>query len=515
VAGKEDPMSARRFTVTTSIPYVNGDPHLGFALECVQADVLARHRRLRGDVVRLGSGTDDNALKNVEAARVAGVPVDRFVAAKGDRFEALRDTLGLSYDDFLRTSSDPRHRPGVELLWRACEAAGDLYQRTYSGLYCEGCEAFVAPAELVDGNCAEHGRPPVAVTERNWFFRLSRYRDSLLALLESDALRIEPAARRNEVLSFVRGGLDDFSVSRPRERAGGWGIPVPDDPEQVVYVWFDALGNYLTSLEFGTEARRYRTWWDEADERVHVIGKGIVRFHAVYWPAILLSAGVRLPTAVFVHDYVTAGGRRLSKSSESRLDPFDLASRYGQDALRWWCVRDVPRSGDVDFREELLAARADELANQLGNLVARTVGLVARSRPDGLRGGAPPRAAAELVARIEQAPAAIDAALGRFDLRTAAGAAWEIVTGANRLVATARPWELAHCERETGSRSADLDALLAVLVRACETAAHELRPFLPEGADRIERALASLDPALARTLFPKVAHTRHEDGTLA
>ena len=256
------------------------------------------------------------------------------------------------------------------------------------------------------------------------------------------------------MLSLVRGGLEDFSVSRPRRRSHGWGIPVPDDPSQVVYVWFDALANYLTSLGYGAEGDPYRTWWGEADERVHVIGKGIVRFHAVYWPAILLSAGVPLPTAVFVHDYVTAGGRRLSKSSEARLDPFDLASRYGVDALRWWCVRDVPRSGDVDFREELLAARADELANQLGNLVARTVALVARSRPDRLDRGAPPRAAAELVARIEQAPAAIDAALERFDLRTAAGAAWEIVTEANRLVASARPWDLARRERATGSRAA-------------------------------------------------------------
>ena len=508
-------MSARRFTVTTSIPYVNGDPHLGFALECVQADVLARHRRLRGDEVRLGSGTDDNALKNVEAARGAGLPVERFVAEKADRFEALRDTLALSYDDFLRTSSDPRHRPGVERLWRACATAGDLYEREYSGLYCDGCEAFVVPAELVDGRCPEHGRPPVPVSERNWFFRLSRHRERLLSLLESGDLRVEPEQRRNEVLSFVRGGLEDFSVSRPRERAHGWGIPVPDDPAQVVYVWFDALGNYLTSLEYGTDARRYRTWWDEADERVHVIGKGIVRFHAVYWPAILLSAGVRLPTAVFVHDYVTADGLRLSKSSGASLDPFELSSRYGADALRWWCVRDVPRSGDVDFREELLALRANELANQLGNLVARTVALVARSRPDGVGPAQPPPAAAELVGRIERAPEAIDAALERFDLRAAADAVWDVVTESNRLVAGARPWELARLEREPGARVTDLDAVLGVLLRACETIARELHPFVPEGAERIERALALRDPGLARTLFPKAAHTRHEGGTLA
>ena len=290
---------------------------------------------------------------------------------------------------------------------------------------------------------------------------------------------------------------------------------MPDDPSQVVYVWFDALANYLTSLGYGADGEPYRTWWDGADERVHVIGKGIVRFHAVYWPAILLSAGVRLPTAVCVHDYVTAGGRRLSKSSEARLDPFDLASRFGVDALRWWCVRDVPRTGDVDFREELLAARADELANQLGNLVARTVALAVRSRPAGVASLPAPSVAGVLVARIERAPAAIDAALERFDLRTAAGAAWEIVTEANRLVAHARPWDVARHERETGVRAAELDALLGVLLRACETAAHELRPFLPAGSERIERALAAGDAALARTLFPKAAHTRHEDGTLA
>ena len=214
-------MSRHRFYITTAIPYVNGDPHIGFGLECVQADVLARHRRVRGDDVRFLSGTDDNSLKNVEAALAAGVLVSEFVNAKGDRFASLRDSL--SYDDFIRTSVDRRHRVGVERLWRACAAAGDLYERDYEGLYCVGCEAFVSPDELLDGLCPEHRESPEHVAERNWFFRLSRYEDELRLLIESGRLRVEPEHRRNEALSFIASGLADFSVSRSRERAQGWG----------------------------------------------------------------------------------------------------------------------------------------------------------------------------------------------------------------------------------------------------------------------------------------------------
>ena len=300
----------RRFYITTAIPYVNGDPHLGHALEFVQADVLARHRRLRGDNVRFLSGTDDNALKNVDAAVAAGLSVAEFVAEKAQRFVDLAVTLQLSNDDFIRTSTDPRHRPGVERLWRACAEAGDLYQRDYQGLYCSGCEAFVLPDDLAAGRCPEHGQAPELIVERNWFFRLSRYQDALLDLVERGRLRIEPTHRRNEVLAFIRSGLTDFSVSRAHERARGWGIPVPDDPEQLIYVWFDALANYITALGNDSDDA-YRDWWRESDERLHLIGKGIIRFHAIYWPAILLSAQQPLPTTIFVHDYLTVEGRKL------------------------------------------------------------------------------------------------------------------------------------------------------------------------------------------------------------
>jgi methionyl-tRNA synthetase len=496
----------RRFYITTAIPYVNGDPHLGHALEFVQADVLARHRRLRGDDVRLLSGTDDNALKNVDAALAAGLPVAEFVAEKAQRFADLADPLQLSNDDFIRTSIDARHRPGVERLWAACAEAGDLYQRDYHGLYCSGCEAFVVPGDLNDGLCPEHNEAPERIVERNWFFRLSRYQETLLDLIESGRLRIAPEHRRNEVLAFIRGGLSDFSVSRAQERARGWGIPVPGDRSQVIYVWFDALANYITALDFADDAAAYDAWWRESEERLHVIGKGIIRFHAIYWPAILLSARQPLPTAIFVHDYLTVGGHKLSKSLGTAIDPSEMIDRFGPDALRWWFLRDVPRAGDADFRPELIAARANELADGLGNLINRTIALVSRnSAATASARGAAGAEAAALAASCAELPSAIDAALAVFDLRGAANALWDIVVEANRFVSATQPWELAKAARTgDGGAAARLDSVLGVLLLACSRIAVELHPFLPVAARRISAALADLDMQQGRALFPKV-----------
>jgi methionyl-tRNA synthetase len=501
----------RRFYITTAIPYVNGDPHLGHALEFVQADVLARHRRLRGDDVRYLSGTDDNALKNVDAALAAGLPVAEFVAEKAQRFFDLAAPLQLSNDDFIRTSTDARHRPGVERLWAACAAAGDLYQRDYEGLYCSGCEAFVVPADLHDGLCPEHNEAPELIVERNWFFRLSRYQDALLDLIESGRLRVEPGHRRNEVLAFIRSGLTDFSVSRAQERAQGWGIPVPGDSTQVIYVWFDALANYITALDFGHDEDFYDDWWCESDERQHVIGKGIIRFHAIYWPAILLSAGQPLPTTISVHDYLTVGGQKISKSLGTAIDPVEVIDRYGPDALRWWFLRDVPRAGDADFRAELIAIRANELADGLGNLINRTIALVSRHEANGAartQGGTVAEATS-LLTLCAELPSAIDEALSLFDLRRAASALWEVVTEANRLVSATQPWELAKAARAgDDAAAAHLDAVLGALLDACSCITHELFPFLPVAAERINGALADLDVQQGRTLFPKVEAAR-------
>jgi methionyl-tRNA synthetase len=497
--------NSRHFYITTAIPYVNGDPHLGHALELVQADVLARHRRQRGDAVRFLTGTDDNALKNVDAAEAAGLPVAEFVVQKASLFEDLAEQLQLSNDDFIRTSADPRHRPGVERLWRACAQAADLYQRDYEGLYCSGCEAFLAPGDLIDGRCPEHHEAPEPITERNWFFRLSRYQDALLDLVESGSLLIEPEHRRNEVLAFIRNGLTDFSVSRTQERARGWGIPVPGDRSQVVYVWFDALGNYITALDYASDADAYREWWAQSDERLHAIGKGIVRFHAIYWPAILLSAGEALPTTIFVHDYLTVDGQKLSKSLGNAVEPSRLLERYGPDALRWWFLRDVPRNGDADFRTELLVGRANELADGLGNLVNRTIALIARNRPGGVReGGDFPTEAVTLLAKSAGLAAEIDEALGACDLRAAAASIWEVVSEANRFVSATEPWALAKTARQGDDDASErLDAVLVILSRTCRLVARELTPFVPGAAERITAALDDLDGERGRTLFPK------------
>jgi len=481
------------FYITTAIPYVNAAPHLGHALELVQADVLARHRRLRGQPVRFLTGTDDNAPKNVAAAAANGAEVGAFVAANGDRFATLAGTLALSCDDFIRTGSDPRHAPGVRRLWRVNAARGDFYRHRYDGLYCQGCEQFYDPADLPGGLCPEHGVAPGEVSESNWFFRLSRYADDVRDALESGRVRVEPAARRREVLAFVRSGLRDISVSRPASRAAGWGIPVPDDPGQVVYVWWDALANYITALGYGTGDSSYRTWWLDAAERVHVIGKGIVRFHAVHWLALLISTGQPLPTTIFVHDYLTVDGAKLSKSAGNAVDPHDLSTRYGTDALRWWLLRDVTGRGDTDFTEDRLRARYhQDLANVVGNLVHRTVSLVHRYREGVVPGQSRPEDTA--------LPAAVDRALADFDFPAATGAILGAAAAANRLIEAERPWELAR-----RGRGDDLDAVLTALVRTCRGLAHELAPFLPDGAARLSAQLGT-GPLVAapQPVFPRL-----------
>ena len=502
-------MSAPRTYITTTIPYVNARPHLGFALELVQADVLARHARQRGGQVRALTGTDDNSLKNVLAAQAEGIGVRELVDRNATAFAALREPLALSFDDFIRTSSDPRHRAGVERLWRRCAEAGDLYRRHYEGLYCVGCEGFYPPEDLLDGRCPEHGTTPQLVSEENWFFRLSRYTGQLRDVITSGRLRIEPAARRNEILALIDSGLHDFSISRSNTRAHGWGIPVPGDPDQVIYVWWDALGNYVTSLGYGTDQADLDTWWSGSRRRIHLAGKGVLRFHAVYWPAMLLSAGLPLPTDILVHDYLTTDGKKISKSTGHAADPADLVARTGTDAVRWWLLREVPRVGDADFTLERLVARANsDLAGGFGNLVHRTITMIHR-----YRGGIIPSTTrrTEATEQLEQAcnaaPAAIDAALEAFDFRRATTAVWTIVEEANRTIEATRPWQLAKRET-TGDHqaSAHLDSALASLHRACTTLATILVPLLPTAAALINAQCTPSGGALppSKGLFPRI-----------
>ncbi len=481
-------MNDDRYYVTTSIPYVNARPHIGHALEFVQADVLARFHRQRSDDTRFLTGTDDNALKNVQSTEAAGVPTQTLVDRNAEYFKALREPLALSFDDFIRTSGESRHTEGVWKLWRACNRAGDIYKRSYRGLYCVGCENFYAEDELLEGRCSIHHTRPELVEEENYFFRLSRYGAQLVELIESERLRIVPETRRNEVLSFVRGGLKDFSVSRSQARAHGWGIPVPDDPEQVTYVWFDALGNYITALDYAHDGELYRRYWLDNPNRVHVIGKDILRFHAVYWPAILLSAGEPTPTTINVHEFLSVEGQKISKSLGNVIDPIALVDRFGTDALRNWLLRDMPRTEDGNFTFQRLITRYnDDLANDLGNLVNRTVSMIGRYR-DGVvpEPGAAHETDVELTRLAAALPARRHAALEDFDFRAALAAIWELVTRANKYVEESAPWTLAKSAKGGDEAAARrLDTVLYTLAESLRLIAWHLAPFLPGASGKI------------------------------
>jgi methionyl-tRNA synthetase len=489
--------NAEPYYITTAIPYVNSKPHLGFAQECVETDALARYHRLKGQDVRFLTGTDDNSLKNVQAAERQGLPVQELVNANAAQFYALREALNLSFDDFIRTSSDPRHLPGVQKIWEACDRNGDIYKKAYQGLYCVGCEQFYTEAELQDGLCPEHLVPPEAVQEENYFFRLSRYQDTLRQLIETDQLKILPQSRKNEILSFIKQGLSDFSISRSFARARGWGIPVPGDPSQVIYVWFDALGNYITALDYANEGPLYQHYWQENPQRVHLIGKGIIRFHAVYWPAMLLSAGVPLPTHILVHSYVTLAGGKISKSLGNVIDPFDLTARYGSDPVRYYLLREVRSTEDSDFtRERFIRAYNSELADQLGNLLQRVVSMVGRYFNGEVPASGPTEEVdLKLIKLAQTLPEQIENALARFALHDAVAAVWELIGAANKYVEENKPWELAKQSKKaadeiSSTRATErLATTLYNLVEALRLIALNLSPFLPATAAAIAQQL--------------------------
>lgn len=496
-----------RYYITTSIPYVNAVPHIGHALEFVQTDAFARYHRLTGDDTFFLSGSDENSLTNVLAAEREGVPVLDLVTRNAQAFIEVIDLLGVSNDDFIRTAVEQRHLDGARRLWEACAAQGDIDKKHYRGLYCVRCEQFYTADELEHGLCPEHHIPPEEVEEENYFFRLSRYQAQLLELIDSGRLRIIPETRRNEVRAFVARGLEDFSLSRSRARAHGWGIAVPGDPDQVMYVWFDALANYITALGYADDGPLFRRYWLENPHRVHVIGKGIVRFHAVYWPAMLLSAGLPLPETIFVHGYLTIGGQKISKSLGNVVSPVDLVERYGAEAVRYWLLREVDPTGDADYTDEKLERRYNaDLANDLGNLLNRTISMIQR-----YRGGRVPALSDAAPGLADQAAglfSRIDDAMTDYDPQAALGAIWELVVRANRYVEEMAPWSLAKAERGGDSEAArKLDATLANLAEALRIVANALQPFLPETAVRLASQLGialmpSLDEALRWGQYP-------------
>ena len=365
----------KKFYITTAIPYVNAAPHVGFALELVQADALARYHRQKGEDVYFLTGSDENSLKNVQTAEKQNISPQELVDQNSKKFEELKEVLNLSFDDFIRTT-EKRHIQSTQKFWLACKKE-DIYKKKYKGLYCIGCEAFYTDKDLIDGKCPEHHQKPEVIEEENYFFKLSKYQDFLKDIIIKNKLKIVPETRKNEVLAFIERGLQDFSISRSNKRACNWGISVPNDESQKIYVWFDALVNYLTGLNWQNNDKLFKKYWPA---NVHVIGKGISRFHAIYWPAMLKSAGFDFPKEIFVHGYITINGKKISKSLGNTIDPQKIVEKYGTDTIRYYLLKEIPAYGDGDFSESRLKEIYNaDLANGLGNLVARVAKLCQNS----------------------------------------------------------------------------------------------------------------------------------------
>jgi methionyl-tRNA synthetase len=452
--------------------------------------VLARHRRRRGRDVRFTTGTDDNSLKNVRAAAAEGLTPRALVDRNAAAFRALGPLLDVAPDDFVETSRDPRHRAAVEWLWRACAASGDLYRRAWHGRYCAGCEAFVDDDAVA---CAEHGGAIEPVSEDNWFFRLSRWREPVRDAIASGRLAIVPDAARAETLAFLDGPVRDLSVSRVATRSNGWGIAVPDDPSQVVYVWFDALASYLASVGLAGDEHlldRYGRYWHDGDERRHVIGKGITRFHAVYWPAFLLSAGLPLPDRIDVHGYLTVDGEKISKSRRN-VEVAPIVQRCGADALRWYFARCCRTRSDADVSLTAICDAHDrDLADRLGNLAQRCIALAVKLCDGRVPVPSERAVDAELRAVAGALPGRIDGALDAFLLDDAAAAIVELLDAANRSLERVAPWRLQRSDPEAAR------AALYGPLEAARIAAGELSPFVPGVARTLAARLgdASLDP---------------------
>lgn len=464
-----------KFFITTAIPYVNAKPHVGHALEFVQADVIARTQKLLGKDVKLLSGSDENALKNVQAAENAGKEVQAFVDENSVLFEDLAKRLNVSFDYFQK-GSNKDHFVSSQELWKRCEDAGDIYRKDYTGFYCVGCELFYEKDELNDkGECFEHpGKPLQEVNESNYFFKLSKYQDRIKQLIESSELKITPESRKNEMLAFLEKGLQDISISRTNERAKNWGVPVPGDGTQRMYVWFDALNIYRSGL-----GDQYDKYWP-AD--IHVIGKGITRFHAIYWPAFLLSAKLPLPKSLFVHGYFTVDGQKMSKTLGNVVDPVDLINKYGEDALRYYFLSQIPSTDDGDFSEEKLKhVYNSDLANGLGNLVARVAKLCEKVNLQG----------AEIPSKFSKN---VEDKLSSFEFNRALEKVWEEIKTIDQTITVKKPWEL---------ESDSLVSVLRSLILPITQIAYDLQPLLPKTSEKILKQFSG-DIKASDPLFPRL-----------
>lgn len=471
------------YYVTTAITYPNGDPHVGHAYEYIATDAIARFKRLDGFDVRFLTGTDEHGLKMVETAAAEGIPTADLARRNSDAFQRLQKKLNISFDRFIRTTDADHHEASKE-IWRRMEAAGDIYLDTYSGWYSVRDERFFVESEtaLVDGTriAVETGTPVTWTEEQTYFFRLSAYADKLLAHYEANPDFIAPDVRRNEVVSFVSGGLRDLSISRT---SFDWGVKVPEHPDHVMYVWVDALTNYLTGVGYpDTESELFRRYWP-AD--LHMIGKDIIRFHTVYWPAFLMSAGIDLPRRVFAHGFLLNRGEKMSKSVGNIVDPVTLVDTFGLDQLRYFLLREVPFGQDGSYSEDAIITRINtDLANELGNLAQRSLSMVAKNL-DGIvpTPGAFTTDDTELLAVADGLLERVRAEFDNQAMHVALEAIWLLLGAANRYFSAQQPWVLRKSDAEADQ--ARFATVLYTTSEAVRIAALLIQPVMPESASKL------------------------------
>ncbi|MGC6534014.1 MAG: methionine--tRNA ligase [Parvibaculales bacterium] len=471
-------MSDKNFFITTAISYPNGRPHIGHAYEVMATDTIARFHRLSGENVYFSTGTDDHGQKMFQTARDQGKTAQALADELTPAFRNMAERLNCSHDDFIRTS-EPRHHASVSDIWQRIEANGDIYKDSYSGWYSVRDEAFYTESELTEGADGEklspQGTPVEWLEEDSYFFRLSAYTDKLLAHFEANPDFLQPESRRNEVVSFLKGGLKDLSISRT---TFDWGVPVPNDPSHVIYVWMDALTNYLSVLDYPNQEGRYKEFWPAA---LHVIGKDITRFHTVYWPAFLMAADLPLPQQVFAHGFLTVKGEKMSKSLGNVLDPFTLADHYGVDALRYFFLREVPFGRDGSFSDEAIVNRVNaDLANDIGNLAQRILSMIAKNCDATLP--QPEAYTAEdeaIMAQFDGLREKADAAMAGHEIHNYLAVVMEAVSEANRYFAAQEPWSL---KKDNPQR---MGTILYVTAEVVRQAAILLQPVIPQGAAQL------------------------------
>ena len=471
-----------QFYLTTAIDYVNSRPHLGTAYEKVTADVIARYQRLRGVDTHFLMGNDEHSQNVHRRAQELGLEPIAYCNQMEEEFKAVWSELQVSFDDFIRTT-EQRHKSGVTSMLQRISDSGDLYEGFYEGWYCVSCEAFKQEKDLVDGNCPVHRVKPKWLREKNHFFRLSKYRDALLAHFQKHPKFLQPEIRKNEILRLLESGLEDISVSRSGQ---AWGIPMPGNSDSVVYVWFDALINYASAIGYGSDEALCEKWWP-AD--LHIVGKDITRFHSVFWPAMLMSAGLELPLKVFGHGWVHHRGARMSKSLGTTIDPLEAAKRLGVDALRLFLVKEIPFGQDGDFSYERFEERYNaDLANNLGNLVSRVVAMADKYRSSCLDPVS--SASGRLTQVAELAVQKYSEAMERLALHEAALAAYTLVDATNEFIAETEPWVVAR----DPLKSDRLNQVLRESAEAIRIAAVLLLPVMPTSAENILERMG--DPAV-------------------